>query len=291
MTPQELWDAAITLENDGDFYKKYTNSPPSLSKDRRERIIPGLMRCKLPASSPEDREQLRRYLDDVLQLPSATHGLDDISQRCAALDTIEFWKDEVRFPTKEVKPEPGALYWKHTIWQGPAPKNHGAYYAADEIALMLRMFSEGYGAPDIAAALQRKHNSIAAKLKELELLSFDGSTNAWHVKRSRPYLDQLPQPSEQTIAAINSFDTPTQKETIMTASIIEITTKTLINGIDIATMSDSQLYSTIANQEDEIKKLEKIENKPKRLVNEIDKRKAGIRALVSFLDAKEAPTT
>lgn len=79
---------------------------------------------------------------------------------------------------------------------------------------------------------------------------------------------------------------PINQETIVSKPI-EITTKTLINGVDISTMSDSQVYDLIADQEAKIKELEKIEAKPKKLTAEIAKRQAGIAALVAHLDATE----
>lgn len=78
----------------------------------------------------------------------------------------------------------------------------------------------------------------------------------------------------------------TWKEPAMTTTKtpIVITTKTLVNGQDIAEMADSQVYDLIARQEADIKELEKIEAKPKKLVAEIEKRRAGIAALVAHLD-------
>jgi hypothetical protein len=72
----------------------------------------------------------------------------------------------------------------------------------------------------------------------------------------------------------------------MTAPI-QITTPTFVNGEDIVSWDDSKLYNLIASQEAEIKKLEQIEAKPKRLQDEIAKRKAGIAALVAALDARD----
>lgn len=81
------------------------------------------------------------------------------------------------------------------------------------------------------------------------------------------------------------------KETIMNnatkPAAIVITTKTLVNGVDISTVADSDIYDLIATQEAAVADLEKIDNKPKKLVNEIAKRKAGIQALVDYLDSKE----
>lgn len=71
------------------------------------------------------------------------------------------------------------------------------------------------------------------------------------------------------------------------AAIIEITTKTLVNGKDIKDFEDSEIYDLIAAQEAEIARLEAIKTKPKKLLTEIAKRQEGIAALVAYLDSKE----
>lgn len=68
---------------------------------------------------------------------------------------------------------------------------------------------------------------------------------------------------------------------------IEITTKTLVNGQDIANMEDAAIYDLIAQQEAHVESLNAIKNKPVRLQREIEKCEAGIQALVKFLDDKD----
>lgn len=71
-----------------------------------------------------------------------------------------------------------------------------------------------------------------------------------------------------------------------TKEIITITTKTLVNGQDIADFSDAQIFAMIRDQEKLIDQLNEIKNKPKKLVAEVEKRQAGIKALVEYLDSK-----
>jgi len=81
----------------------------------------------------------------------------------------------------------------------------------------------------------------------------------------------------------------TPKEPTMTTTTnapIQVTTKTLVNGRDVSTMSDAEVFELIAAQEAKIKELEAIESKPKKLTAEIAKRKEGIAALVAHLDAQ-----
>ncbi len=78
------------------------------------------------------------------------------------------------------------------------------------------------------------------------------------------------------------------KEILMNKTeIIKIETKTFVNGVDISTLDDASVYALIATQEAQIKELDKIETKPKKLTAEIEKRKAGVKALVDYLDSKE----
>lgn len=74
----------------------------------------------------------------------------------------------------------------------------------------------------------------------------------------------------------------TKEDTTM--NTITITTKTLVNGIDITTMSKAAIYDLIANQEKKIAELDDIKNKPKSLKKELLDRQAGIDALVAHLD-------
>ena len=68
----------------------------------------------------------------------------------------------------------------------------------------------------------------------------------------------------------------------------ELTTKTYLNGVDLDSLSNSELYAQIQAQEDAIEKLQAIKAKPKSLLAEIKKRQAGIEALVAFMDEREA---
>lgn len=68
--------------------------------------------------------------------------------------------------------------------------------------------------------------------------------------------------------------------------MLKITTKTLINNVDIADKTNDQLFDAIAQAEAEITKLNAIKSKPKALVAKIDELSAGIAALVAHMDSK-----
>lgn len=80
---------------------------------------------------------------------------------------------------------------------------------------------------------------------------------------------------------------PKKANTMTTTPIITITTKTLINDQDAKMYSDAELYELIRKEEVKIEELDKIKNKPKKLVVEIEKRKTGIKALVEFMDSRD----
>ena len=71
-------------------------------------------------------------------------------------------------------------------------------------------------------------------------------------------------------------------------TIITLTTKHYINGTDISSLSNAQLFQLIAQQEASIKELEAITNKPNSLTKEIADRKASIDTLVAFLNDRDA---
>lgn len=80
---------------------------------------------------------------------------------------------------------------------------------------------------------------------------------------------------------------PAQPENTM-SNTITVEQRTFVNNVDVSKMTDREIYSLISQAEAEIKSLELIENKPKRLQKDIEDRKAGIKALVEHLDARDA---
>lgn len=87
------------------------------------------------------------------------------------------------------------------------------------------------------------------------------------------------------LSAPTPAPTPTKD---LTMSIITITNQTLVNGAEISTMPDSQLFGLIAKQEQEIEAMRKIQAKPKRLVAAIEARQKAIDDLVKLIDERDA---
>jgi hypothetical protein len=81
----------------------------------------------------------------------------------------------------------------------------------------------------------------------------------------------------------NSKPTQEEKKTMD----IKIKKVTFVNNTDINEYSDDRLFGLIADAEATITHLEKIESKPKKLVDEIKQRKADIATLVKLIDGKK----
>lgn len=250
-------ELTLVLENDGEFYKGYKRVAEGKTYGQRrswfgEFLWAHRTRLRTPWSTNldvEDRDQLRRYFDERYEIPQNEEN------KYAHIPNV--WQDP---------PESGV--------------------EVDEYAHLRQAIREGrkvqcWDDDDGWHDLNRDPTNPDRV--------FDADVSEYRVD---PYwLPARPSPTTQepSVAFYSPNPLSTPKEPAMTAtkSPIVITTKTFVNGQDIAELADSSVYSLIAQQEADIKELEKIEAKPKKLVAEIDKRKAGIAALVAYLDSKE----
>ena len=69
---------------------------------------------------------------------------------------------------------------------------------------------------------------------------------------------------------------------------ITITTQVNVNGVNADNYTDAQLFDMIRQQETAINNLQALTNKPQSLLREIDTRQAGIDALASFMNERDA---
>ena len=189
----QLTELAQALLDSSDFCKEYRHNYSEYGVNRRNEIVRTLDDLGFDKPDIEDREQLRRYFDDLWHLPEAQY-------RAAFAD------------------------WGH---------------------------------------IDTVYFEIGSKL---------------------PYRDSGPWCTDPLPLPI------TPKETIMnnaaTSTPITVTTQVLINGKLASQYSDADLFQSIAFQEKAIKELDGIDNKPASLVDEIAARKAGIQALVTYLDSR-----
>ena len=82
---------------------------------------------------------------------------------------------------------------------------------------------------------------------------------------------------------------PTTTPTTNTMSkAITVTTQVNVNGVNADNYTDAQLFDMIRQQETAINNLQALANKPQALLREITTRQAGIEALVSFMNERDA---
>lgn len=338
LNPVDLHEIALTLENEREFHDEYKARAPDLCHGGRRDLILSIGGKLLSNGGPslrltaEDREQLRRYFDDIYDMPATVvHKAGGVYSDMSGLPTIEFWLDSVKYPPKvKAKPEPSDLrpvngtVFDTSYINDSAGKvqwlRAGLRWTDDEERALVRMFLSGSTLKNVAQDLQRAPSALVERLVDLRYLQREAyevykyrylvrlpplkhaTTELGYTPIPDDYLADIPGTVEvprerlqQEVAdhltqAANSFQSLANnlKEIIMSKTeIITIETKTLINGVEISTFKDSEIYSLIAAQESEINSLEQIKAKPKKLIAEIEKRKAGIEALVAYLDSKE----
>lgn len=187
----QLTELAQALLDSSDFCKEYRHNYSEYGLNRRNEIVRTLDDLGFDKPDIEDREQLRRYFDELWQLPEAKYKTESADLR--HLDTVYF--------------------------------------------------------------------EIGSKLPNRD-------SGPWCT-------DPLPITPKETIMNNAATSTP-----------ITVTTQVLINGKLASQYSNADLFQSIALQEKAIKELNGIENKPASLVDEIAERKAGIQALVTYLDSR-----
>lgn len=313
LSAAQLHDAAITLENEAKFHDGYkTFAPKYNARERRELIARFLMTCKIVGHDAEDREHLRRYFDDTYGIQAAT------DYAIQGLPILEFWLDEVKYPP-DLPPhlrEGSKFDVSFAKSTGADARERWSRYGRpwndDEVAHLKGLFWSGRNLEYICRAMERPPSGVLNKLAEYRCLNYDPTAFIYIVAKKTPANSRINKPEvEPDPDPVNRDAEPTTspveiaehidsavshltavsnslKEILMNKTeIIKIETKTFVNGVDISTMDDASVYALIATQEAQIKELDKIETKPKKLTAEIEKRKAGVKALVDYLDSKE----
>lgn len=302
LTPVQLHDLAITLENERAFYNDYRAKDSDCARARRNCIKNRANQLGMNPGDPDEREHLRRYFDKQYDMPEAT--VDTFPN----LPLLEFWLDRVKYPEADGLPahlkEGAELDISYAKKSGINDRERWARYGRPwedhEYTMLKQLFWGGKNLEQICIAMNRPPSGVLNKLRETKCAALDQSGYRYIVRKKTPANSAVPVTSvpdkapsqefgEVIIDSAVSQPTPlTFQEILMNKTdIIKIETKTYVNGTDVATLSDSEIYSLIAAQEAQVEELEKIKTKPKKLVNEIEKRKAGIQALVDYLDSKE----
>lgn len=154
-----------------------------------------------------------------------------------------------------------------------APANHGKPWTQHDKDLCANLFCANWSVEDLCQHFGHTRIAIEAKLVDAGLLEYCGDglvkTFLWATRNT----------------AATTTQTPTKEQPIVN-KLIE--TKTFILGIDVANgINDDAVFKAIYKAEQEVKALEAIEHKPRRLTARIAALKEEILALVAFLDAQE----
>lgn len=313
----KLHEIASVLENEVSFVEQYKTCAGESYARARTMIYE--LACRfaphpahaLRASSvtcSEDaminREHLRRYFDDIYDI-KVRAGSSFILGKEAPI--LEFWCDKVKdAPDPKVKPKADK-----TMYELPRPGDkfdtsfaardhvrrdrHGTIWNDVELNKLRQLSAKGMSLEAICKSLQRPADGVINKLRQTNMIATELSPGGYPVYSFTRHILTFQNQTYLSEFEVISTELPElpsttpEKEPIMDAktTIIEVTTKTLVNGKDVKEMSDAEVYQLIADQEAEIARLEAIKAKPKKLVAEIGKRHEGIAALVTYLDSKE----
>lgn len=181
------------------------------------------------------------------------------------------------------------------------PRNHGKAWLPSDIVGVANDWVAGADVPELMEKYGRTRVAVETKLKNARLLTSDPLTFKSSPSevglRLRARLQKGEPPTEPELDfmrahGITVFDiqpvTDIQLENTDMTKLIE--TRTFLLGIDITegnTVSDETIFKALSHAEAEVKRLESVEHKPKRLVRKIEELKADIVRLVEFLDAHD----
>lgn len=278
-TRQTLEEAALVLENEGAFYRQLCDlykSSDALPGTARVIIINHARKAGFRGLTEPDTESLRLYFEEHWSLKTCLPSSLGPSHNLL--------KPEPKPPENVVGPYKRWLktlleipFFKEEFLDRPKPRN-----ARDYLHGRLRLVPNG-----VTNVSQRETlrlwlcNHFGVKTQPDTDISptFDWQSILLDPPAAQPEPQQpqiQPQPQENTTMSLK----------LNSQQPFELNTKTYLNGVDLDTLPNSELYAQIQAQEDAIEKLQAIKAKPKSLLAEIKKRQAGIEALVTYLDSK-----
>ena len=170
--------------------------------------------------------------------------------------------------------------------RGPERARYGAVWEVSELEELKQAFLKGVRLKGLCEALERPASGILTKLcNPLGVLSYDTTCCSYHYTNRA--LKALAEHGLMPAPCNEPQPQPQPKKEATTMKTITITNQTLVNGRNVKDLTDSELFSLIAEQEAHIEELSKIKAQPKRLKDEIAKRQQAVLDLVALLD-KEA---
>ena len=139
-------------------------------------------------------------------------------------------------------------------------RRHGLPWDTWELADLKRLYHEEASLSKMCVVLERPANGVVPKLIQLGLIDREGND------------------IQDIINTKNTMNPTPVVPTITTQ------TKTLINGTDAATLTDSFIFDLISQKEQQMAKLSSINNKPEKLNKLLNDIQAEINDLVKYVD-------
>ena len=302
-----LHDAALTLENEALFYRRYNEAAPKYGAAyRRDLIARFLASVGINGHDAEDREHLRRYFDH-------TYGIVDVlTDVLPGVPTLEFWRDEVKYPPSLPPGLRKGAEFDVSFAKLPGANDrerwsrYGRIWGAQEVAQLKGLFWSGRNLEYICRAMERPPNGVLSKLAEHHCLTFDPTALKYLVRKKTPTNSNTsdagiapePEPTTSPAEIAEHIDKAVShltrvsnslKEILMNKTeIIKIETKTFLNGTDVNTMSPAHLFAHIQNVENEIRRLSTLVNQPKQVRDYVASLEKGLDSLMKAVDGEDA---
>lgn len=262
--------ALLDLLKDHRFLKSYIVTPTTRSGRRTtlrryaksDRSIRGV-----PISfSTEEIDQLRQFLDEHLKLDEAENKLTSPGTIVRDIPyCANFLECERKEEIAKALNSAGEYLKKVVVdWY---------YMSQTNFAQIQSAWLKQYAMDNTTASkMVPKAPNRPVTLEDLEDEDDDMACGIYHNTTMQTQIASNKEPEMSLLKTENS---------------IKVEKQTLLNGTKIESYSDESLYNIIAAAEAKVAELEKIQNKPKRLVKEIESRRADIQTLVDYLDSKE----
>lgn len=155
-------------------------------------------------------------------------------------------------------------------------ENHGLPWTLEMEDTLTRLFIKGASLKEMALTMERKGDSVLTRLCKLSLIE------------RNPYDDEdyfITPHGQQLINDLNNYANLSEKFTMIdTNKTIEI--KTFIQGVDATQMTDAQIFSLIAEKEQEIEKLRSIKVASSKLAAAISALQDDVQHLAEFVDSR-----
>ena len=158
-------------------------------------------------------------------------------------------------------------------------KRHGLPWLAAELSSLRELFQEGKSLQEMCEMLERPATGTLTKLVGVGCLRRETDPRSYR----SIYYCRMPL-AEDTAAVNEAINQTIQKETIMTAKLIE--NKVYINGTDATGLSDKEIFVLIAKTEVEIDKMKAIKTPSKKLAAAIDKMQEDVVKLATYVDER-----